>query len=113
MTSVTSTSIRIRKLNDAFRRGGPASGRWVVTPGVTALGAEFLICEVQTVRDFEAFGPDSDPYGEHDFGAFDCMGEQMFWKIDYYDPSLRRGSEAPEDVKATARVLTIMLRSDY
>ena len=49
----------------------------------------------------------------HDFGAFVHNGERVFWKIDYYDPSLTKGSEDPADPQQTARVLTIMLASEY
>ena len=37
------------------------------------------------VRWFDAFTPDNDPYGEHDFGSFSYAGETFFWKWDYYD----------------------------
>lgn len=113
MTSTTSTAARIRDLNDAFRANGFASGRWMVTRGVADQGEDFVAQAVRLVRQFNAFTPDNDPYGEHDFGSFSLCGERLFWKIDYYDPSLSHGSEAPEDAKATARVLTIMLASEY
>lgn len=78
---------------------------------------------------FAKFDGDNDPYGEHDFGAVyklasggrtqDCpndaetIAQTVFWKIDYYDPSLTYGSEAPWDAEQTKRVLTIMLASEY
>jgi hypothetical protein len=113
MTSTTLTSNRIRVLNDAFRKGGQVSGCWMLTPGVAALGPEAMIHVMRLVRAFDAFTPDNDPYGEHDFGAFTFAGERLFWKIDYYDLSLSNGSDAPEDASVTVRVLTIMLGSEY
>jgi hypothetical protein len=57
----------------------------------------------------DAFTPDSDPYGEHNFGSFEHNGIRVFWKIDYYDRNLEYGSEDPSDPAQTTRVLTIML----
>lgn len=51
-------------------------------------------------------------YGERDFGAFDHAGERIFWKIDYYDRTLRHGSEDPSDPTQTVRLLTIMFASE-
>jgi hypothetical protein len=65
------------------------------------------------VRRFSEFGPDNDPHGEHDFGVFEHDGHRFFFKIDYYDPDLRFGSEDPTDPEKTTRVLTIMLAEEY
>jgi hypothetical protein len=113
MTSTSCISARIQELNDAFREGGLASGRWMLTRGVADLGPEFTLHAVRQVMQFDAFTPDNDPYGEHDFGAFSLGDERLFWKIDYYDSSLSHGSDAPEDARATTRVLTVMLASEY
>ena len=59
------------------------------------------------------FSADSDPYGEHDFGAFRLGDQQLFWKIDYYDPSYGGMSPDPADEGVCARVLTIMLAEEY
>lgn len=67
----------------------------------------------EKVETFDAFTPDNDPYGECDFGAFEHNGERIFWKIDYYDTALSKGSEDPTDPQQTVRVLTIMLASEY
>lgn len=37
----------------------------------------------------------------------------VFWKIDYYEPNLAFGSDAPWDEQRTKRVLTIMLSNEY
>jgi len=103
---------RIRELNDAFRRGH-AYGRIVITQGVRAHGEAFATRAFALVQKFEAFTPDNDPHGEHDFGAFEHGGQKIFWKIDYYDAACEFGSEDPADTAQTTRVLTIMLASEY
>jgi hypothetical protein len=62
---------------------------------------------------FDAFTEGDDPYGEHDFGAFDLDGTRYFWKIDYYDHDLEHGSDDPSDPEKTRRVLTIMRADKY
>lgn len=106
------TTAKIRELNDQFRRLPKAV---VVTAGIDALGGE-AVAEIiyGRVATFNDFTPDNDPYGEHDFGAFDYQGKKIFWKIDYYaDDSLTYGSENPASAAATTRVLTVMLASEY
>ncbi len=49
----------------------------------------------------------------HDFGSFLHKGEKIFWKFDYYDPTLTSGSEHPADPGVTVRVLTILLANEY
>lgn len=102
----------IRDLNDDFRRS-LKGGRVMMTHGVEALGVETIRRLFIRVKSFDAFGPDNDPYGEHDFGAFDHDGDKFFWKIDYYDPTLTYGSGDPADPRVTRRVLTLMLASEY
>jgi hypothetical protein len=65
------------------------------------------------VRTFDAFAEENDPYGEHDFGAFDFDGQRFFWKIDYYNPPLEVHSEDPTDPSKTRRLLTVMLADEY
>lgn len=112
MTTLSSTN-RIRDLNDAMRKAGISSGKWMMTAGVMAQGPDFMLLATRAVQTFSAFSEDNDPYGEHDFGAFDIAGKRVFWKIDYYDRDLRYGSEDPADPEVTTRVLTIMLASEY
>ena len=102
----------ITALNDAFRRTA-LGDQWVVTPGIAALPVSDQRAIMHKVQTFNAFTPDNDPYGEHDFGAFDYDGRHIFWKIDYYAPDLMMHSEDPADPAQTVRVLTVMLAEEY
>ena len=104
---------RIARLNDKFRQYGQGHGRLMITQGVNAEGSDFVLRVHQAVANFKDFTPDNDPYGEHDFGSLKIDGQKIFWKFDYYDPSLKFGSEDPSDESKTCRVLTIMLASEY
>ena len=97
----------ISRLNDEFR--------WTtrrdifITPGIQALPD--VLGLVQAVRDFTAFTPDNDPYGEHDFGSIKWQEEKTFWKIDYYDQALQYWYDPlSSDCR---RILTIMLAGEY
>lgn len=103
---------RIRELNDAFRTT-MTGGRVLMTAGVNALPSDVQAMVIRRVATFTDFTADNDPHGEHDFGSFDLVGQKLFWKIDYYDPAMEFGSEDPADPDRTARVLTIMLASEY
>jgi hypothetical protein len=85
----------------------------MITSGVEELGPQRLLEVLQEVRGFSSFTSDNDPHEEHDFGAISCGGHQIFWKIDCYDKRLEFGSPDPTDTAVTARVLTIMLASEY
>jgi hypothetical protein len=103
----------IAALNDLCRTAMGVAGRVVQTPGINALPPEDQSAIRQRVELFNAFTPDNDPHGERDFGNFTHKGQRIFWKIDYYDPSLTQGSEDPSDPKKTLRVLTIMLATEW
>jgi hypothetical protein len=103
---------RIRDLNDRLRRT-LTGGRLVMTQGIAALGEETVERVVRTIRSFDDFDADNDPYAEHDFGAFEIDGGKIFFKIDYFDKALTFGSADPADPTVTERVLTIMLASEY
>ena len=83
----------------------------VITEVVQAL--EDVDAILRQVQLFDAFTPDNDPYGEHDFGAIRYQGQTIFWKIDYYDLDLHMHSPDPSDETVTTRVLTIMLAEEY
>lgn len=118
MTNPTETPVpspveRIRELNDAFRRDPAGRGRVVMTVGVASGPIEQQLRVLEAVRTFEVFTRKNDPFGEHDFGAFEVDGIRHFWKIDYYDQDGIYGSPDPADPEVTQRVLTIMHVSEY
>ena len=105
---------KIRALND-YLRTTFSGGRVMMTRAFAALPENVQAEALARLRTFDAFTRDNDPHGEHDCAVFhepEGVGPLLF-KIDYYDPQLEFGSEAPEDPARTARVLTIMLASDY
>jgi len=104
------TDNRIRDLNDQARHSFTGC-RVILTPGIQSLDG--LPDLLDRVRWFDAFTPDNDPYGEHDFGSLVHAGQTIFWKIDYYDLDLQMHSPDPSDPDVTSRVLTIMLGEEY
>jgi hypothetical protein len=106
------STTRIRDLNDNLRKTF-TGGRLLLTPGISGLEPEHLNGILSEVRTFQNFSQDNDPWSEHDFGAFDFNGVRYFWKIDYYAPDLRQGSEDPSDPARTCRVLTVMRADEY
>ena len=111
MTDKTQTEA-IRDLNDKFRRE-LHGGTLLLTAGIVALGAEAQGRIIAAVQAFDAFTPDNDPYGEHDFGSVEVDGEKIFFKFDYYDLNHAMHSDDPADPSKTERVLTIMLADEY
>ena len=108
-----STSNSIARLNDAFRTSFNG-GLILHTDGFAVLPEEVRAEIDAKVRAYDRFTPDNDPYGEHDFGAFDQPDAgKIFWKIDYCDEEVRLGSVDPADPSRTVRVLTIMLAEEY
>jgi len=103
---------RIRTLNDAFRRD-PRDGGVMFTSGVRQLPATKQATLLLTVRTFDGFTPEDDPYDEHDFAAVTLDGERYLWKIDYFDLDLRHRSPDPSDPSFTVRVLTVMRADEY
>ncbi|UDF33281.1 UNVERIFIED_ORG: DUF3768 domain-containing protein (plasmid) [Roseateles sp. XES5] len=85
-----------------------------------ALQSYLMLRVIENVIAFDSFTPDNDPHGEHDFGAFAIEDEKIFWKIDYYQPSIDgeldvdgNASEDPSNPEETIRTLTIMLAEEY
>lgn len=107
---------KIAALNDLCRRHrgeNTVPCRIMRTQGIAALAPQDQIAIFKKVRTCNNFSKDNDPYGERNFGVFTHDGRKIFWKIDYYDPSLEHGSEDPADPSKTVRVLTIMLAHEY
>lgn len=103
---------RIRILNDQLRTQG-LGGSIMITQGIQSLSPDTLAKVMPTIRQFNSFSEDNDPYGEHDCAAIEVDGQRIFWKIDYYDKSMRGGSSDPADPKITERVMTVMLAEEY
>ena len=101
---------KIAALNDHARRSFTGC-RVIVTQGVQAL--HNLPDLLDQVRRFDAFAPDNEPYGEHDFGSIHHAGQTVFWKFDYLDVDLTMHSPDPSDPAVTTHVLTIMLADEY
>jgi hypothetical protein len=106
------TTDRIRALNDELRRD-LSGGRALITPGIAALGDDFVGRLVKTIAVFDDFCHANDPYEEHDFGSFEVDGHSVIFKIDYYDRDLQYHSPDPADPAVTQRVITIMLAREY
>ena len=103
---------RIRALNDQLRHFG-LCGTFFVTSGVASLEWTRLVRVMDAVVEFDAFGPDNDPHGEHDCAVVAVAGVSVIWKIDYYNQALTGLSPDPADPSVTRRILTIMLASEY
>ncbi len=103
----------IAELNDRFRKGDNTLGQWMITDGVQALPKELQMQLVQLVQSFDNFTLDSDIHGERDFGEVALDGENYFWKIEYYDPTLTHYSADPASPNATRRVMTLMRADEY
>ncbi len=109
---------QIAKLNDRARSGSDPSARIMFTRGCldtfcngdTPSG---LVAQAELIKIMRRHRFEEDTYGERDFGAFTFRGERVFFKVDYYDLNLEYGSEDPADASITARVVTIMLASEY
>ena len=105
-------TIRIRDLNDAFRKSF-SGGRVMCTAGVINLPEAVRGAVNEAVRNFDEFSADNDPHGEHDFGSVEVEGQRFFWKIDYYDLTMEFGSEDPSDPNQTTRVMTILMAHEF
>ena len=109
------------QLNDAFRGSimffndteHTPKGQFVMTRGVMALGPDARLAATRAVAAFQAFTPDNDPNGFHEFGAVEVLGTRVWFKIDAYDVNYEYGSPDPSNPEQTRRVLTLLLPSEY
>ena len=116
MTTVPQTTVpqTIQEQNDSFRQSPDSTrGRTLITRGIAAMNPQRQQAIIRKVKNYNQFPKGDDPYGEHDFGAFNHDADRLLWKIDYYDTDYQWGSDDPADPAATRRVLTIMLASEY
>lgn len=103
---------KIRELNDNLRKTF-TGGTVLLTRGIRSKTAMELCDILEKVKTFNDFNKRNDPYFEHDYFSFDYNGDKIIAKIDYYDKSLRYGSEDPSNPDITERVLTIMRADEY
>lgn len=111
-TSNGDHSALVRALNDSFRQSF-IGGQVLITSGTNALAIEDRLALFEAIKSFDAFTPDNDPYGEHDFGSLTFNAETYYWKIDCYDTLMLNHSPDPADASLTKRVLTIMRAEEY
>jgi len=64
-----------------------------------------------SVRSFNRFSEEDDPYGWHDLGKFEWHNQSVLWKIDYYDAELKHFVDPLSD--DCKRLITVMLASEY
>ncbi len=106
---MSDSTSKARELNDRLRSTF-VGGSVLLSNGVASLDDDAKRRLLAAVRTFEAFSPDNDPYGEHDFGAVEIGGERFLFKIDLYEePFVNSGNEE----KMITRILTIMLAEEY
>lgn len=84
-----------------------------LTDGVASLDMRTLDLLLRKVVEFDAFTPDNDPYGEHDFGNLTMDDTLYYFKWDYYDKDLEFASEDAANEDLTSRVLTVMRADEY
>ena len=100
------TAAEIARLNDEFRT---TTHEVTLTRGVADI--EYLPGLLGQVRRYDNFTEDSDPDGEHCFGVIEWHGQTVYWKVDYYDPTLDHWQDplSPE----CHRVLTVLLADEW
>ncbi|MBQ6855291.1 MAG: DUF3768 domain-containing protein [Alphaproteobacteria bacterium] len=103
---------KIRQLNDMLRKTF-IGGQVMLTTGIRAKSSEDQAEILHKVRLFNEFTKANDPYAEHDYGRFSYNGEDIMFKIDYYNKTYDRMSDDPSNPDITNRVMTIMCSDEY
>ena len=103
---------KIRDLNDHLKKTF-TGGTVLLTRGIRSK-SPLELCEIlEKVKNFNEFNKSNDPYGEHDYGRFTHNGENIMFKIDYYNKTYDRMSDDPSNPDITNRVMTIMCADEY
>lgn len=96
----------IAEKNDKLRLDlDPISMKIYLTQGVA--NSKNLETILNSVRKFNNFNADNDPYNEHDMAFINVNGEKYFFKFDYYDDNYKYFKEDGN------RVLTIGKACEY
>ena len=113
----------LRARNDRFRRT-LTGGSLMLSAGVVALGAANQARIIAAVRGFTGFDDDftiGDPFDDHSIGDLEVEVEEpgihrwpelIFFRIDDLGPATGAGA-SPAPSTGTARVLTLMLASEW
>jgi hypothetical protein len=127
MKQMSTQTDHIRRLNDLARTQPQiVNATWVITNGVRhllsgdddspagiVLARDRVMALRHAVASYSDWSDGTDPYGEHDFGAFLLFGERLYFKVDYYHPEHDTVAPVPSNVELCRRVLTIMLAEEY
>ncbi len=79
---------QIASVNDSLRKSLPflpLPHRLHLSSFVAHLPEGSLCRLFGTIRSFETFGRNNDPYREHDYGIVEVEGDRYIWKFDYFD----------------------------
>ena len=117
-TTLTTRAEQIARLNDRVRHGLDRSARTVLSRGVHAAFCagdprEALLAQAALMQAVRRHTFADDAHDERVFGKFAFRGQNILFKLDYFDLDLEYGSEDPADASQTTRVLTIMLSEEY
>lgn len=102
----------IARLNDQLRKTG-TGGTIMITQGVQRITGFDVTELASALANYSGFDSDNDPHGERDFGCLTLWGNDLLFKVDYYDEALEFGSADPADAGVTRRVLTALLASEW